>query len=113
MGAYILDLMLDAWRLYALQRICKAYKPVISTAFVIQELAFASTEEGLDFLRKAGCVLIQPASPTTAGSADALAGRVGGSVEGAGIGVGIDWDISIKDTVLDASAVFTQDKLLL
>ena len=101
MGAYILDLMLDTWRWYALQRMVRAYKPTINAAFVIEELAFPSPAAGLDFLRRAGCALVDPAAASGKASSSAFADAEP------------QWEISVKDTVLDSSAVFTQDKLLL
>jgi hypothetical protein len=91
-GSVILDMILDGRRLQALQRICRAYKPSVPLGFVISELAFDSEEEGQEFLKKAGCVTNDFLSEGT-------------SSEGL--------EINTKDTVIDFSAVFTQDKLLM
>ena len=85
-------MILDGRRLQALQRICRAYKPSVSLSFVISELAFDSVEEGQEFLKKAGCVVNDAQSEGT-------------NSEGP--------EINTKDTVIDFSAVFTQDKLLM
>jgi hypothetical protein len=58
MGNYILDLMIDNYRLQSLQRICRGYKPQVPVDFVIQELAFDDKTIGLEFLKKAGCIII-------------------------------------------------------
>jgi hypothetical protein len=90
LGIFIMDLMLDTRRLQALKTICRGYKPAVSVDFVVSELVFDSTEEGEEFLERAGCVLVQ-----------------GGTEGGAGK------EINTKDTVIDTAAVFTQDKLLM
>ena len=59
-------------------------------------------EEGPDLLRKAGCVL-EEAKPE---------GEEEGSGSG-GAGVGPKWEINTKDSVIDMSVVFSNDKLLL
>jgi hypothetical protein len=91
-GNYIMDLMMDNLRLQAISKICKAYKPSISLDFVINELGFDSTEEGENFLEKAGCLIIN-----SSGDPKELPERL----------------INTKDTVINAAGVFTQDKLLL
>jgi hypothetical protein len=104
MGTCILDLMIDTWRVQALQRMCKAYKPSISASFVINELAFDSSAVALEFFRKAGCIL---AVATASKSSD----------NGGSAGDNDDFidslEINTKDSVVDFSAVFTADKLLL
>ncbi|CAE7665009.1 leng8, partial [Symbiodinium microadriaticum] len=50
LGNCILDMMLDSWRVKALQRIIRAYKPVIAVEFVAQELSFDSIEECVEFV---------------------------------------------------------------
>lgn len=101
MGNYILDLMIDTWRVQALQKIVKAYKPSISAAFVVNELAFYSEEEGLLFLRKTGCILV--AVSTECGSTEESVAHLDASL----------LDINTKDSVIDIGAIFTQEKLLL
>jgi hypothetical protein len=92
--------MQDTIRVQVLQRICKAYKPTVSASFVIQELCFDTEEQGYEFLQKAACILT-----------DASEGK-----EEAGLGhtsaVAKALEINTKDTVIDPSGVFTQDKLL-
>jgi hypothetical protein len=88
MGMYILDLMLDNWRALSLQKMCRAYKPDVEVAFVVDELAFAEVEEGVEFMRKVGCILVK----------DKERGQ-------------LVWNT--KDTVVDIAALQTQAKLLL
>jgi hypothetical protein len=97
LGNCILDLMLDARRLHALQRVCKGYKPTVPLAFVVQMLDM--DEEGAALLRKAGCVIEE-----VDGDADA-----GGGDGDGGPGV----VINTQDSVGDMSAVFSNEKLLL
>jgi SAC3 family protein LENG8/THP3 len=54
LGSCIIDLMLDAWRFKALQRMIKSYKPNIDVSFVTSELSFESTEECVEFLASVG-----------------------------------------------------------
>ena len=56
-------------------------------------------EEGPDLLRKAGCVL-EEAKPD-------------GDDEGNAGGGSSKWEINTKDSVIDMSVVFSNDKLLL
>ena len=69
MGSYILDLMIDTMRVYALQKMCRAYRPeALQLAFVLSELAFDSKVDSdsiiaIEFLRKVGCILIS--NPST------------------------------------------------
>lgn len=88
MGTYILDLMLENQRASSLQRILRAYKPEVDALFVVDELAFADRDEGVDFLRKVGCVLTK--DPATK-----------------------QWVLNTKDSVVDLTALQTQAKLLL
>lgn len=88
MGAYILDLMLDNWRVLALQKMCRGYKPEVTASFVVSELAFSEQSIGLDFMRKVGCIL----------SEDKTTGE-------------LMWNT--KDSTVDLSALLTQAKLLL
>jgi SAC3 family protein LENG8/THP3 len=87
MGAYILDHMLDGLRLQVLFRMCKAYKPHIPTSWLVEELGFDDTIIGESFLIKAGCVL----------SEQEESGKI----------------VLTAESVIDPSAVLTQDKLLL
>jgi SAC3 family protein LENG8/THP3 len=57
LGNCILDIMLNAMRLRAMQRICKAYAPTIPVIYVMQELSFDTAEETEEFLRKLNCVI--------------------------------------------------------
>ena len=91
MGNYILDSMLDTYRVKALQCMCKAYKPSLSVSFVIEELEFDTEAEGMDFLTKAGCIMQEDSASESTST--------------------LMWNT--KDTTIDASAVFTQEKLLL
>lgn len=56
LGNCILGLMITGYRYKVLQRMFKAYKPGIEEEFVLNELAFDTTEEGRDFLALSGCV---------------------------------------------------------
>jgi hypothetical protein len=88
MGAYILDLMIDNWRVLSLQKMCRGYKPDVDARFVLQELAFTDEVLGFDFLRKVGCVLVTDKATKQ-----------------------VTWNT--KDSVVDLSALLTQAKLLL
>ena len=68
-GAYLLALMVPAWRIHYLQTICKAYRPHIPVVVVLQWLGFECTEAnelkneegwegGIHFLRDVQCVLL-------------------------------------------------------
>mmetsp|Transcript_29087 Transcript_29087/g.39971 ORF Transcript_29087/g.39971 Transcript_29087/m.39971 type:complete len:569 (+) Transcript_29087:179-1885(+) len=59
MGMYILDLLVSNYRLQALQRICKGYKPDVAVSFVAQELAFDCDELCVEFMKKLGCVVVK------------------------------------------------------
>ena len=119
MGNCILNMMLDSFRLQTLQRICKSFKPTVGALFVILQLGLdpvlvkttshkkkhvVHTTDALEFLRKAGCVLVNADEATTS-LVNAESGNIAYE-EG-------KWEINTKDTVIDFSAVFTQDKLLL
>ena len=54
LGNCIVDMMLDAWRVKALQRMIKAYKPTIAVDFVSLELSFDSVEDCLEFMLPLG-----------------------------------------------------------
>lgn len=59
MGSYITDLMLDNIRIQAVQKMCKSYKPEVSTTFVLTTLGFDSIEFGIEWLTKVGCVIVK------------------------------------------------------
>lgn len=84
MGNYILDLMIDNWRIQALQKICKVYKPDVPIEFIITLLAFENNNIGLEFLKKVGCILINN-----------------------------DMKLNTKDTIVDGSLLQSETKLLL
>ncbi len=87
LGTAILGNMIDPCRVRALQRMLKSYSPMpVSASFVVQELGFATVDEGLAFLRKGNLIL----------TADAT-----------------DFLIDTKNSVIDMAKVFTQDKLLM
>lgn len=91
MGNYILDLIIDPLRLKAIQRICKGYKPTVPVKFVVNELAFDEPLLGLDFLKKLGGIIEQ--QKTEEGT--------------------MEFYLNTKDTVIDTSAIFNQENLLL
>ncbi len=87
MGNYLLDLMVDNFRLQALQKVVRAYKPSVPLDFAMRALGFEdSPDEGLELLRKAGCVVAEGPEGT---------------------------EINTKDSVVDMAAFLTQEKLLL
>ena len=88
MGTYILDLMLDNWRVLSLQKMCKGYKPEVPATYVMEQLAFTDPAIGEDFMRKVGCILVKDKSTGT-----------------------LVWNT--KDSTVDLSALLTQAKLLL
>eukprot|EP01038_Epipyxis_sp_PR26KG_P007462 gene7462-10172_t len=90
MGNYLLDLMIVQCRLYALQKMVRCYKPQVEVEFVVNELSFDEAEIGLDFLKKVGCMIVGDISKGLAELA-----------------------INTKDSAIDTSVVFTQEKLLL
>jgi hypothetical protein len=116
LGNYILDLMLDGRRLQALQRICRGYKPSVPLDFVISALSFDNIEEGVEFVKKAGCMLIRGGGGEEVsgkGDSNSTEGAIASSDEiGAG-GVIDGVEINTKDSLVSATAVFTQDKLLM
>jgi hypothetical protein len=97
MGNCILDLMIDTWRIQALQRICKAYKPSVSLKFVSDSLAFESIDIAMEFLNKAKCIIT---SSGNGNSSEAL-NQSESSLE-----------INTKDTVLDMTGVAKKHTLL-
>ena len=111
MGNYILDMMIDARRLHALQRICRAFKPSVPVDYVMQELSFENAEEGEEAMRKAGCILEYEVvdnegegsnSSSSVRSDDDLNSKLQSQLH-----------INTKDSVIDMSVAFTQNKLLL
>jgi hypothetical protein len=100
MGAFILTPVLDSARLNALQRICKSFKPNVDADFVSRQLGFDSVVSGVEFFRKVGCIL-------SASSGDGSAGKSPSVLLNDGL------LIDTQKTVIDVSAVLTQDKLLL
>lgn len=108
MGNYILDSMIDSIRLKALQRMCKGYKPSVPLDFVLDQLAFDDKDIALEFLQRLGCVVTtQPSERESTSSTADLTSAASASSETAVL------VINTKDSVLDASAIFTQEKLLL
>jgi hypothetical protein len=114
MGKCILDMMLDTARLQYLHRLCRSHKPEVNAFFVVSELAFELTKApystkkskhlkvvqasaGLEFLKKARCILVDVEN----GGTKSLSY------------IEEEFNINTKDTVIDVSAVLTQDKLLL
>jgi len=59
LGQCILEPMLPTWRFRLLQRLVKACKPTLSVDFMTQCLGFLNIQDGVDFLQKAGAVLVQ------------------------------------------------------
>ncbi len=59
LGAFLVDRMVPLIRFNALQRICKAYRPMVELPFVLSELGFNSSEmaDGNAWLESCGCVL--------------------------------------------------------
>jgi hypothetical protein len=96
MGHYILDKIIDNYRLQTLQKIVKAYKPTVPASFVAAELAFDDVDHGVDVMKKCGCKFDSlPATPGD-GSKD-----------------GMVLEMNTKNSVIDFTVVLTQDKLLL
>jgi len=67
LGSYLLDRIVPGMRHKALQRICKAYRPLVPVGFCLRELGFSLEKESdLDFGRKwllsCGCVLNEDGS---------------------------------------------------
>lgn len=88
LGNFILDQTLDNWRIKALQRMMKAYRPSLDVNFVLQSLEFDSPEEGTEFLSKVGVVYMK-------------------SERGEELPF-----IDTKNTVIDTSGALAQDALL-
>lgn len=97
MGNYILDKVIDNYRLHTLQKVVKAYKPTVPATFLIEELAFDDMQVGLETMRSAGCVFEQTGPRAGTGT--------GG--EGAGL------EMNTKESVVDFSAALKEGGLLL
>lgn len=104
MGNYLLDLMLDNYRVQTLQRILRSYKPQVSVSFVLRTIGFDDIETGLLFLTKIGCVFVAPEVDTSDEPTVVSSGKVPPQY---------NMDISVKDSIIDPSAVIDKDKLLL
>lgn len=57
--------MLPTWRFALLQRLVMSCKPSICADYVCSVLGFSSIDEGIEFLRKAGAVLISRSEQET------------------------------------------------
>jgi hypothetical protein len=107
LGKYILQHIIDGMRLKAVQRMAKAYRPSVDALFVISELGFlvdskdtldiircndednSQKQNGLQFLKHLGCIITENVGP------DCM----------------VTWNT--KDSVIDASAIFSDGKQLL
>jgi SAC3 family protein LENG8/THP3 len=58
-GVYLMKFMIPNVRYWALQRVCKAYRPSVSLNFVLQELGFDAADEGKTWLESCGVVIAQ------------------------------------------------------
>lgn len=54
MGPYIMDMFIHRERLAAMAAICKAFRNDVDIAYIVQELAFESYEEFLEFAKECG-----------------------------------------------------------
>jgi hypothetical protein len=106
MGGCILNPMLDSARLNALRGMVRAYKPNLPVSFVATVLGFASTSEGNVFLKRAGCCFLYDSSGTATTNSSKKKAEVDDAVSESIL-------IDTQKTTIDASAVLTQDKLLL
>jgi hypothetical protein len=68
LGKYILNLMLNTWRIQALQKIMKAYKPRVEVSYIRDVFAFDSLEECELFLKETGCSIIESVFDEGSGS---------------------------------------------
>jgi hypothetical protein len=100
--------MLPTWRFALLQRLIKACKPTISADYISATLGFTNIEDGIEFLRKAGAVLI-PKSPEgdDGNFGDGLSGSQGLSSSG------LDVDVKASATTLDPTLGEADQALLL
>ena len=62
LGGKLMDLMVPTVRNWALQRICRAYRPTAPVAFVLKELGLGvdegdQLEDGKKYLLSCGCIL--------------------------------------------------------
>ena len=106
MGAYILDLMVDNYRVQSLQKMCRTYKPDVCASFVLKELAFTDEIIGIEFLRKVGCILIT--TPTTSTTTTSSTAHNKDNKEKKK-----EFMLNTKDSVVDLSALLNDTKLLL
>ncbi|CAM9892067.1 unnamed protein product [Chrysoparadoxa australica] len=57
LGGLVMEPLMDTLRVKALQRIVKAYKPSLPTAFALSELELPVDSSGIDFLVRVGCAI--------------------------------------------------------
>jgi hypothetical protein len=57
-GVCLMKFMIPNVRYWALQRVCKAYRPSVSLNFVLQELGFDAADEGKTWLESCGVVIV-------------------------------------------------------
>lgn len=87
--------MIDNKRLLSLQKIVRSYKPHVPVSFVSSILNFDNDDDGKEFILKAGCIM-EEINETN------------------GLGISMtQLNINTKDSVVDTSAILTQEKLLL
>jgi hypothetical protein len=103
-GMFIIDLMKNQWRINALTKIIKGYRPSVSVVFVVKELVFGSLVEGVSFLVKAGCIFLNIDGDEIETRCDET-GALNLEV--------LPERIDCKKTVVDTSVVFNDDNLLL
>lgn len=112
MGNYLLDLMIDSYRLQTLQKMCKSYKPSLPVPYVLKELAFENDEIGIDFMGKCACIFQEA---EVEGQDDAPVATKNGKPVKKQVDMSnvqkLEWNT--KDTVIDMSMLTAQDKLLL
>lgn len=108
MGAYILDLMVDNYRVQSLQKMCRTYKPDVCASFVLKELAFTDEIIGIEFLRKVGCILITTPTTTSTTSVSSTTVHNKDNKEKKK-----EFMLNTKDSVVDLSALLNDTKLLL
>lgn len=59
MGAYLMDYYVKRERLTALSCICRAYRPLLQTVYLSEQLAFENVQSCVDFLTEAGASLLE------------------------------------------------------
>ncbi|KAJ1843661.1 hypothetical protein LPJ70_003295, partial [Coemansia sp. RSA 2708] len=64
MGAYLIDNFIDRERCAALQRMCKAFRPRLSIAVIVKELAFAKLDACKKFLAGLGIAISDDERPS-------------------------------------------------